>query len=444
MVLNYSYFLNFSERFIYKTVKYKNRIDYGIFMSKKKKADEDSSESHEPQFYYDNLEKYIRKEISAGKNMKQIRKNLIGAGWPKKIVSEILESDQVKKMLEPYDMTKPNVTEPKTDYSTDEFVIVLDNLTKEFYDKTVLDNISLGIKPGEVFGIIGLSGSGKTTLLNSIVGFLQPDKGDVKFLCEDPKKKEKKFISVYKGSELVKKAFGFASQDPSFYSRLTAEENLDHFGALYRIRGKRRKDNINNLLAMTELTDSKKTLARNLSGGMQKRLGIACSLIHEPHVLLMDEPTADLDPFLRKEMWHLIKKINSRGTTVILTSHFLSEIEHLCDRVAILHDSRLVALGTPDDLKEQYSRNEEVHLELESQRYGDIVKQIQTRPVHIDKIVNQEHKIVIYTREPEKVLHELLHIIESNNEKVVDLDINKPSLSEVFESFVNKRIVYSA
>lgn len=402
-----------------------------------------NSEFQDPQFYYDNLERYIRKELSLGKNVKEIKKCLVDAGWPKKTINKVMASDnisRIRNMLKDKEAAKTK----KMDYSSDEFVIMLEDVYKEFYDKTVLDGISLGIRPGEVFGIIGLSGSGKTTLLNSIVGFIRPDKGDIKFLCEHPKKKKKQFISVYKGDETVKKAFGFATQDPSFYSRLTAEENLDHFGSLYRIRKKQRVENIKSLLAMTELSDSKDTLAGNLSGGMQKRLGIACSLIHDPHVLLMDEPTADLDPFLRKEMWHLIKKINSGGTTVILTSHFLSEIEHLCDRVAILHDSKIVALGTPDELKEKYSKNEEVHLELESQRYSDIVKQIQLRPVHIDKIVNQDHKIVVYTREPEKVLHELLHIIEAKGEKVIDLDINKPSLSEVFESFVNKRIVYSA
>ncbi len=392
-------------------------------------------EAEMPSVQYAKIEAYVRKQFEKGKSEKEVKKSLLSAGWPKAMVADIISSVRQNRSSAPLQARQAQ------DDNHEDALIKINNISKSFGQKKVLNSINLNIKPGEVFGIIGLSGSGKTTLLNSIVGFLEPDEGEILYLCDLPKG-NRKHISVTTGSDHVKRAFGFATQDPSFYSRLTAEENLDHFGSLYKMKKKDRKQNIEKLLALTELLDSKKTLAGNLSGGMQKRLGVACSLIHNPKVIIMDEPTADLDPFLRKEMWHLIKKINSEGTTVILTSHFLSEIEHLCHRVAILHDSNIVALGTPEDLKDSYSHNEEVHLEIESQRYGPVIKALQSRNVHIDKISNQDHKIVIYTRQPDQVLHELLHIIKETGDKIVDVDLNKPSLSEVFESFVNKKIAH--
>jgi len=217
----------------------------------------------------------------------------------------------------------------------------------------------LDVNENEIFGIIGPTGVGKTTLLECIVGLLNPDEGDVYIKINE------NYYSVLKHRNHFKPFFGFASQYPSIYNNLTVEENLKYFAALYRLRKEEANNNINYLLHLLNLQDDKKTLAGNLSGGMQKRLEIACSLIHNPKILLLDEPTADLDVISRKQIWGLIKEINKNGTTIILSSHLLQEMELLCNRVAILKSGRVVVCGTVEQIKRKYgSKNLDEVFEL--------------------------------------------------------------------------------
>jgi len=358
---------------------------------------------------------YIKSELSNGVPEGKIRSNLESAGWPNSVVESVFHR------IGPH---KPETHDPA--------VLKLTSITKSFGKNTILDSVSLSITKGEIFGIIGLSGSGKTTLLNTIIGFHRPDAGDIMYKHPD----SVQYSSVYKNRKEVTKIFGFAPQDPSFYSRLTCEENLDHFGSLYGIPHKARKQHVDSLLNLVELSSARKTLGRNLSGGMQRRLGIACSLIHDPRVLILDEPTADLDPIMRKDVWNLIKNINKKGTTVLLTSHFLSEMEGLCDRIAILHKKSIVTYGTPDELKNRFSKDHEIRMELTTADYSSIIKEVEHKEKSVKKVVQEGSTLIIYTPESEKVLHSLLHIIEQHDQRLLGIEVNKPSLREVFESFV--------
>jgi len=364
------------------------------------------------------LREYVAKAKAKGYSEKRIHKNLVHAGWQELVVDSILEEKLETKPIE-----QKNA------------IIRCVGLTKTFGENVVLDDINLEINQGEIFGIIGMSGSGKTTLLNAVIGFLEPDEGEIFF--RHPQKME--YLSVQKKPIEVKRLFGFATQEPSFYNKLTAEENLDHFGSLYNLPTHIRKTNVNLLLDLMGLTESKKTLSENLSGGMQRRLGIACSLIHDPKILILDEPTADLDPFLRKEMWNLIKKINEQGTTVILSSHFLSEIEELCTRVGILHNRRIMQIGTPNDLRSRLSKNEEIHIKLISGNYDKLIKELQRENLDIAQICMRDKRLVIITPRAEKVLHSIIHLIERTKEEIDELEVvNKPSLYEVFEALIKK------
>jgi ABC-2 type transport system ATP-binding protein len=385
----------------------------------------------EPKQNFDELENYIKSCISKGINSKDIEKSLLDSGWPKGVVKDALS----KYVTEPAPRFKLGREEAKQEFDDDPSLIKFNNVTKQFGEHTILNNITFNVDAGDIFGIIGLSGSGKTTLLNSIIGFLPLDSGDVLFRSS----RADDFNSVFKKQAHAMKTIGFAPQDPSFYSRLTAEENLHHFGILYNIPKNLRTETVQKLLELTELEDSKDTFAQNLSGGMQRRLGIACSLIHDPQIVILDEPTADLDPLLRKEMCNLISKINEKGTTVIIASHFLSDMESLCNKIGILHNGQLIEVGTPDELKDMYSKNEEIHLETISGNYAKIIRDLSKEKLDIARITQEEHKLVIFTKKAEKVLHRLLHIVEKNNEKLVDVDVNKPSLREVFESLVSKK-----
>ena len=309
------------------------------------------------------------------------------------------------------------------------------NLTKIFKKRVVLNNINLDIKRGEIFGIIGMSCSGKTTLLKTLIGFLEPNHGDILFYSE----KGKQYKPIHKNQLEVRKTFGFATQMPSFYPKLTVEENLLHFGSLYNQARSKNKTNAKHLLDLTTLSNAKDILAQNLSGGMEKRLSIACSLIHNPKVLILDEPTADLDPLSRQETWALIKEINKKGTTIIIASHFLAELELVCDRVGILYNNHLIVEGTPEKIKSKFFKNQEIHLCSKPGDYSTIAKALKRyHSLNIEKTAVKDRTLVIHTPKAEKTLHHTIHILERIHEDLISIEVRKPSLTEIFETLKNK------
>ena len=311
-------------------------------------------------------------------------------------------------------------------------IFKIQNIVKRYDERIVLDNISFDIKKGEIFGIIGASGSGKTTLLNTIVGFLKPDNGDVLFRFEHllDFQKAMTFRSVFKKQQDIKRVYGFASQQPSFYKNLTLKENLEYFGSLYDLSKDALQTNIETLLNLMELKNYEDLLAKNLSGGMERRLDIACALIHDPAVLVLDEPTADLDPILREHIWNLIKKINKKGTTIILASHHLIELEHLCSRVAIVKDKKVAEVGSPDAIKNKYSRIQEVMVETYPGNYDKIISKLSKK--NFSRYEIKGSQLTFYTEKPQKVFHELFPILEKNKEQIIDMKIGRPSLDTIF------------
>ncbi len=299
-------------------------------------------------------------------------------------------------------------------------VFELKGVTKRFKNNLVLDDINLDIPEGSVFGILGINGSGKTTLLRLLVGFYKANSGKVLF-------EEKPLRKVMKK---LKEEVGFTTQDSSFYQKLTVEENIHYFGSLYGLDKKTIKNNAERILKLVELDHVRNILAENLSGGMQRRLDMACSLVHVPRVVFLDEPTEDLDPLLRKEILHLITKIRDIGTTVIITSHRLEDIEQVCDHVAIIHNKKIIRSCTIDELKTRYSPDEEIHLQTNPGDYKTIIKNISS----YDDYYTDNNRLVIKTTKAERILHEILHIIENTGEKLVYVDVQRPTLEEVFQS----------
>ncbi|MBI5390504.1 ABC transporter ATP-binding protein [Candidatus Woesearchaeota archaeon] len=304
-------------------------------------------------------------------------------------------------------------------------VILFEHVTKKLGNKDILKDISFQIFPGETFGIIGPSGSGKTTLLRTLIGFYGADKGKIYYQQRD----------ITTNLKMIRQLFGFASQENCFYDELSCVQNLKYFGTLYGLTDEVIKSNSHDLLSLVGLLDMSDELARNLSGGMKRRLDVACALMHNPKVLIMDEPTVGLDPVLRKSMWHVIKAIAQHGTTIILTSHLMDEIEHLCNGVAMISAGRLLAVGSPNRLKEMYSSNEEIQLESFPGRYNALLQQLYEQKMPISFFVNRGSRLVIYTKQAETVLHAILHLLEKSGEKLLDVDVNKPNLDEVFEAF---------
>lgn len=305
--------------------------------------------------------------------------------------------------------------------------IRFEKVSKKFGKNQVLQDLDLSVEKGDICGIIGLSGSGKTTILNLLIGFLRYNSGKIIFQDKDIRKDKNKIL----------KQFGFATQVGSFYNRLSVRENLAFFGRLYQIPKKELNKRINELLTLVELKGAEHLLANQLSTGMRRRLDIACALITYPNVLIMDEPTEDLDPFLRKETLGLIKKINlERGTTILITSHLLGEMEEICTNIAVLHNGHIISHGSPDMLRETYTRNEEIHFSTTPGNYETILANLDRSDV--SHIISQPHKVVVYTPNAETVLHNVVNAIQASREKLVNLDVNKPTLEEVFEALTKR------
>ncbi len=311
-------------------------------------------------------------------------------------------------------------------------IFKIQNVTKRFGEHLILDDISFEIKKGEIFGIIGASGSGKTTLLNTIAGFIKPDQGDILFRFEHllDFQKAMTFRSVFKKQQMIKRMYGFASQTPSFYKDLTLKENLEYFGSLYNLSNEALRTNIDTLLNLMDLKNYDNLLAKNLSGGMERRLDIACALIHDPSVLILDEPTADLDPILREHIWTLVRKVNKKGTTIVLASHHLAELETLCSRIAIIKDRKIIDVASPDAIRNKYSKIQEINVESYPGNYSKIMSKISKKNVKSHEV--RGAVLTIFTDKPQAAIHELFPLLEKNKEQVIDMKIGRPSLDDIF------------
>ncbi|MBI4440590.1 ABC transporter ATP-binding protein [Candidatus Woesearchaeota archaeon] len=309
-----------------------------------------------------------------------------------------------------------------------EVVLRAKGVRKEFNQRVVLDNVSLEIERGEIFGIIGISGCGKTTLLHTFVGFYEAEEGEL-FISQEGKEQ-----SLHADLSLARKSFGFAPQHPSFYPKLTVQENLEHFGILYGLEEEELDPQIDELMQLTKLDKAAESLAEQLSYGMQKRLGIACALVHNPSILLLDEPTADLDPIMRKEIWKLVKRINSRGTTIVIASHLLGEVEEMCDRIGMLHKGKLVYVGSFSDMKQKYEPRQEVTIRTMSHLYDAIIARL--KPIDVNPSADMLH---ILTTDPEKTVNAIVRHINDMGDKIEYLHVAPPSLEELFTLIEEER-----
>ncbi|KYK35375.1 MAG: hypothetical protein AYK19_01955 [Theionarchaea archaeon DG-70-1] len=241
---------------------------------------------------------------------------------------------------------------------TAENEIVIDNLTKKFEDVIAVNELSLSVLKGELFGLLGPNGAGKTTTINVLCGLLQPTSGSVTVGGYDVSKEPKK----------VKKLIGVCPQDTAVFPYLTGRENVEFFGNLYAMPKETLERNVNALLERMGLTEDADRRVGKYSGGMRRRVNLVMALVHDPVIAFLDEPTVAMDPQSRRAVWDFIKGLNNK--TIILTTHYMEEAEELCDRVGIIDYGKLIALGAPDQLKEKFGAEnlEEVFIELTGRR----------------------------------------------------------------------------
>ena len=222
-------------------------------------------------------------------------------------------------------------------------VIEVTDLTRKFGDFTAVDEVSFEVQQGEILGYLGANGAGKSTTIRMLCGLLEPTSGTAQVAGVD----------VGEHPEEVKRIIGYMSQKFSLYLDLTAEENLEFFGGTYGLHGRRLRERSQQVLEHVDLYDQRTAQTGSLPGGWRQRLALACSILHEPRILFLDEPTAGVDPVSRRTFWALVRSLALGGTTVLVTTHYMDEAEY-CDRVGLMVDGRLEALDTPLGLKRKY------------------------------------------------------------------------------------------
>ena len=234
--------------------------------------------------------------------------------------------------------------------------IVIDNLTKDYGDVRALDGLSLEVPEGELFGLLGPNGSGKTTTIKVLCGLLKPSGGTA-------------FVGGYevgKSDGKVKELIGVCPQEPAIYSTLTGRENVELFGDLHSMPKEELRKKADDYLQKLGLADDARRKVGKYSGGMQRRISLIMAIIHNPSIAFLDEPTVAMDPQSKHVVWDFIRELKAQGKTVILTTHYMEEAEELCDRVGIIDHGKLIALGTPQELKERFKAKdlEDVFIQL--------------------------------------------------------------------------------
>jgi len=308
------------------------------------------------------------------------------------------------------------------------YAVEVNNVSKRFNDKLVLDNVSFKVKEGEIFGFIGPNGAGKSTLINIMTNILAPDSGEIK-ICG---------LDVMKESLKSKACIGFVPQDLALIEDLNAKDNLEYFGALYGLKGALLKERIKEALLVTGLVDKKKEKVKKYSGGMKRRLNIALAIMHHPKVLILDEPTVGVDPQSRQHIFDFVKRIGKDwGTTVMYTSHYMEEVEELCERVFIMDLGKEVAYGNKNEVKASVFPNNKVAIEadyikaeslLKLERIEGIIKVTDTKDT-INLTINDRFK-----------LGGCLSVLEAEDIVIKKISYEEPKLEDVFLNLTGKTL----
>ncbi|MBP3243100.1 MAG: ABC transporter ATP-binding protein [Ruminococcus sp.] len=299
-------------------------------------------------------------------------------------------------------------------------VVKIENLVKRYGDLIALDHLCLDIYEGEVFGLLGPNGSGKTTTINCLLSLLSYDKGSIQIFGKE----------MTPVSYDIKKDIGIIMQNVAVFDELTVFENIDYFCGLYITDKAKRKQYVEEAIEFTGLNDFKKFYPKKLSGGLLRRLNIACGIAHKPKLIILDEPTVAVDPQSRNKILEGIQELNRNGTTIIYTSHYMEEIEQICTRIAIMDKGRKIAEGTKDQLKRMIKNTETITTEL-LELPDNVLSQISALP-HVYSADYSGDKLTVCCSGGKHNLIRVLDVLQKNDLSFGRVYTELPTLNDVF------------
>lgn len=316
----------------------------------------------------------------------------------------------------------------RTENASSKTVVKIENLVKRYKELVALDHFDLEIKEGEIFGLLGPNGSGKTTTINCLLSLLAFDKGTIEIFG-------KKMTPV---SYDIKREIGVIMQNVAVFDEMTVYENIDYFCGLYIRDKKLRSQYVEEAIAFTGLEDFKKFRPKKLSGGLLRRLNIACGIAHKPKLIILDEPTVAVDPQSRNKILEGIKQLNADGATIIYTSHYMEEVEQICTRIAIMDKGKKIAEGTTDELKRMIKNTETITIEMLDipQSAIDEISAL----THISDAVFSDDKLVVNCSGGKHNLIRILDIIQQNNLSFGRVYTTLPTLNDVFLEITGKAL----
>ncbi len=304
----------------------------------------------------------------------------------------------------------------------------IENLVKRYKELVAVDHLNLDIHNGEVFGLLGPNGSGKTTTINCLLSLLSYDKGDIEIFGE----------KMTPDNYNLKSMIGVVMQNVAVFEELTVYENIDYFCGLYIKDKKKRQQYVQEAIEFVGLEDFTKFFPKKLSGGLLRRLNIACGIAHKPKLIILDEPTVAVDPQSRNKILEGITKLNEEGATIIYTSHYMEEVEQICSRIAIMDKGKNLALGTKDELKKLIKKNETITIDIIALTEEDITA-ISALP-HVYDVSFEEHKLTVLCSGGKHNLIRILNYLQEKEYSFGHVYSELPSLNDVFLEITGKEL----
>lgn len=307
-------------------------------------------------------------------------------------------------------------------------IIEVNNLVKRYKELIALDHFSLAVNEGEVLGLLGPNGSGKTTAINCMLSLLKYDKGTIKLFGED----------MHPDSYESKRKIGVVMQNVAVLKDLTVEENIDYFCGLYVPNKKERKRLVQEAIEFVGLQEYRKFKPKKLSGGLLRRLNIACGIAHKPTLIFMDEPTVAVDPQSRNAILEGIKRLNEEGATIIYTTHYMEEVEQICRRIVIMDKGKQIAVGTKEELKDMIAMKEKVTIE-DVNIHALQIEKIKAI-AHVHSVSYQDKELQVSFNEGNHNIVNLLNLMEEEMLSYGKVFSTRPTLNDVFLEITGKEL----